>query len=200
MNNNINIQNYLSVGYVVLILLGIIKDAVYFGFLGINIMSYATLSDVLISPIAFMIGSLKRLIATVILVALGALFLKYGKGINAWAEKRFRREPRKKTKSKSQIDFDNKWGVVVLSAYFFASFFLGAGIGSGSKTMKRIENQELKMDDIITFDDGAVDTTGIVGKTTDYLFYVRKDSKNISISPVRAIKEIVSLEEEETKE
>ncbi len=200
MNNNINIQNYLSVGYIVLIVLGIIKDTVYYGFLGINIMSYATFSDILISPIGFIVGSLKRLIATVVLIVLCTLFIKNMKKINAFFEKIMKRKNNEKAKKKSTINWDNPWGVVVFSAYFMASFFLGAGLGGGSKTAERIKNQKLEMYDVITFDDGAIDTTGIVGKTTDYIFYVKKDSKYISISPVRAIKEIVSIEEEEEQQ
>ncbi|NJK83951.1 MAG: hypothetical protein HC912_09240 [Saprospiraceae bacterium] len=52
MNISLNtVQDYLSIGYLYLLILGILSDSIYYGMLGINILSYSTILDVLLSPI-----------------------------------------------------------------------------------------------------------------------------------------------------
>jgi hypothetical protein len=52
MKNLENLQTYLPLGYLYLVILGIIKESIHFFQLGINILKYSTLMDVLLSPIA----------------------------------------------------------------------------------------------------------------------------------------------------
>jgi hypothetical protein len=52
MKNLENLQSYLPLGYLYLVILGIIKETVHFYQLGINILKYSTLMDILIGPIA----------------------------------------------------------------------------------------------------------------------------------------------------
>ena len=52
MNKSFTIQEYLSLGYLYLLILGVISDAIYYQFLHINILHYTTVLDVLLSPIA----------------------------------------------------------------------------------------------------------------------------------------------------
>jgi len=51
---DLKIQDYFSLGYVYLLILGIFKDVIYYGFLGINILEYASVADVLLSPIMYL--------------------------------------------------------------------------------------------------------------------------------------------------
>jgi len=51
-NNNIAIQDYLSIGYVFMLILGIFHETIYYKFLGVNILEYSSVLDVLISPIS----------------------------------------------------------------------------------------------------------------------------------------------------
>ena len=46
------IQEYLSIGYLYLLVLGVIGDSIYYSFFDINIIRYSTVLDVLLSPIA----------------------------------------------------------------------------------------------------------------------------------------------------
>ncbi len=49
-----SIQDYLSLGYLYLVVVGILFDAIFYGILGINIIHYSSILDVLLSPIAFL--------------------------------------------------------------------------------------------------------------------------------------------------
>ena len=46
------IQNLLPIGYLYLVLMGILKESLLYYQLGINILKYSTIMDILISPIA----------------------------------------------------------------------------------------------------------------------------------------------------
>ena len=46
------IQNLLPIGYIYLVLMGILKESLLYYQLGINILKYSTIMDILISPIA----------------------------------------------------------------------------------------------------------------------------------------------------
>jgi len=43
-----SIQDYLSLGYLYLLILGIFKDAVFYGYLGVNFINYASVQDILL--------------------------------------------------------------------------------------------------------------------------------------------------------
>ena len=45
--NQISIQDYLSLGYIYLVVAGILFDATFYGILGINIIHYSSILDVL---------------------------------------------------------------------------------------------------------------------------------------------------------
>ena len=51
--NNRTLQDYLSLGYLFLILCGLAKDIILYRFIGVNILDYSSISDVLLSPIIY---------------------------------------------------------------------------------------------------------------------------------------------------
>ena len=52
MKNIDKVQNLLPLGYLFLILLGIAKESIFYYQLGINIVRYSSIMDILISPVA----------------------------------------------------------------------------------------------------------------------------------------------------
>jgi hypothetical protein len=51
------IQGLLPLGYLYLIILGLLKESILFYQLGVNILKYSSITDILISPIADMASS-----------------------------------------------------------------------------------------------------------------------------------------------
>lgn len=67
----LSIQEYLSLGYIYLVVLGIISDVIYYKFFGIDILNYSTILDVLITPINIMAHDLKVPVLFIITIGLG---------------------------------------------------------------------------------------------------------------------------------
>jgi len=64
-SSQMNIQDYLSLGYIFLLILGVFHDTIYYKFLGINILEYSSVLDVLISPVSVIAGNLKLAVALI---------------------------------------------------------------------------------------------------------------------------------------
>jgi hypothetical protein len=59
-----NLQKLLPYGYLFLVVMGIIKESIFYYQIGINILKYTTIMDVLISPIATLTSNPVVLIVT----------------------------------------------------------------------------------------------------------------------------------------
>lgn len=53
-DRELRIQDYISIGYIYLLLLGIIRESIFYGFMGVNIMSYSHIMDILLGPVAYL--------------------------------------------------------------------------------------------------------------------------------------------------
>lgn len=187
-----NIQGYLSLGYLFLLVVGLLKDVIYFGILGLNILHYANFLDVLISPISFLA---EDKIVSIAILSLGLLFygvyrfkLKYEPKYKdkPWFEKLF--GDSKKTLTKEQVTLST----TAFIAIAIIMFYLGGSVGKGFTISSKIEKSELKMNDKITFLDKEMIKTSIVGQTSEFIFYVKEGSQDISITPIKGvIREII---------
>jgi hypothetical protein len=67
----ISVQEYISLGYIFLVLLGIATDVIYYKYLNIDILTHSTILDVLISPVNILVNDVKVLgmFTTLIVVA-----------------------------------------------------------------------------------------------------------------------------------
>lgn len=188
-----NLQNYLSIGYLYLLVLGIVKDAIYYGFLGINFLNYSNLLDVLLSPVEFLVADI-----TVPLSILGLVIFFYfmGKtvehyrskhGHKKWFQRAFPVQPVETDKGKQNFQLSS------MIALFLLCFFLGGSVGQGIKRAEIIEGNDFpKEKDVIVFIDDEKLETYIVGQNTEFVFYVRDSSQTVSISPIKGvIKEII---------
>jgi hypothetical protein len=75
-NSGFQIQEALSLGYVYLLILGIIHNAIYYNMLGVNYLEYSSILDVLISPVSVITSSLKSSIAFVAIILLSFIYVK----------------------------------------------------------------------------------------------------------------------------
>ncbi|MEO0898760.1 MAG: hypothetical protein AAFY71_20275 [Bacteroidota bacterium] len=181
-----NLQNYVSLGYLFLLALGILHDVIYYSFLGINIMSYVAVPDILLSPIAYMMENW-RMAVMVVVVSVGAYYFTQFVGKQQEKSlKKMEREGRLTEKIKKQ---NEKLASNITPFSFILlmilSMYLGAGIGGGSKRASQIEEGELKMRDLITFRNGRQQVARIVGQTSGFLFYVKDGGQEVTISPIQ---------------
>lgn len=191
---NLSIQEFLSLGYVYLVMLGIFSDVIYYSYFEINILNYSTILDVLISPISAVIHDLKVIGAFVAFITL--FFFLFTKGM-PWMHYKYRDKPwYQKINDVEKLDKQfgqdkNPIGGIVLISVLVFSMYVGFGLGRGSKRSEQMEAGALKVRHELTFTNKEVMKVRIIGQNSSYVFYVIEDEKEVTISPINSnIKQI----------
>lgn len=201
--NNYGIQDYMSIGYVILLILGVLNQTIYYGILGINIFEYTSVLDVLLSPIA-VLSSSWLIFATIIILII--LMIGYFKLMKLFYLKLAKKEKYQTGKKKEKIDkilagFNKKYAIVPFLVLVVISMYVGFGIGSGFKIRDRIETLDYSYSHQITFEDKEKKDVNIIGKNSSYIFFVTKDDTNINIVPIESnIKLIKQIKDKDKKE
>ncbi len=189
------LQTLLPLGYLYLIILGILRDGVFFYLLGINFLKYSSIMDILISPLAEL-TSQPIILVTLLLMVIG--FVLYYNFLANNSHKKWVRDSvvgkkyLKKNPDSSDADLKNHITkqVYFAIAFMIASFFLGGGVGTGINVRDRITNNNLKIKHRITDDSGNQKDIYLIDSNSAYYFYVEKGSKIVTIVPVGSIKKI----------
>ncbi len=189
------LQTLLPLGYLYLIILGILRDGVFFYMLGINFLKYSSIMDILISPLA-QITSQPIILVTLILMVIG--FVIYYNFLANNSHKKWVRDSlvSKKYLKKNPDSSDEalkihiKQQVYFAIAFMISAFFLGGGVGMGITVKEKIANNTLKIKHRITDDSGIQKDIYLIDSNSAYYFYVEKGSKIVTIVPVGSIKKI----------
>ena len=180
------IQGFLSVGYIYLIVMGILNETLYYSQIGIDILDYSSILDVLISPISRLTSSISRLIIFIIIVffafKLPNILAKYRD--KNWFKKLIKFEI-ELTKDEIKSSLLKTFLFIIATGLF--GFYVGSGIGKGFRMSEKIENGEIEFNDQIKFISGDVSEVEIVGTNSMYLFYLEKDNKSVQITPISGI-------------
>lgn len=202
MRLDINLQKLLPFGYLFLVVLGIIKESVFYYQVGINILKYSNIMDILISPIADLTSHpiiLFSFVTFLLLLYLAVLVLSknYQK---EWVRKII--GSKKSLSGLTENEVKSYFGeiLIIMLAVGLLSFFLGIGIGNGMKISKRISKNELKYDYSITFSNNETKDVYLIGSNSANYFYVEKGNNNVRISPVAAIKTITLINNKQLDE
>ena len=130
-----SIQDYLSLGYVFLLILGIASDSIFYSFFGINIISYSNVLDVLLSPVVYLTKNVVFPTIIIVLPFIAYIFFYLGKKNHA----RKKQNGLYKTE-KSLIAAENLFSkknsrnvFLGFSAWIIFSAYIGFAVGSGSK-------------------------------------------------------------------
>lgn len=189
------IQELLPLGYLYLILLGLLKESILYHQLGVNILDYSSISDILLSPISDMSANPIIIIVATFVVLLLFIFqhmlVKYRQ--KNWAKKVLGKDRFSDDIPKSEIR-------KAILPYFFLfigfemlSLFVGLGLGEGSILSKKIHENELRYEQKIAFSSGEKEDVHIIDVNSSYCFYVSKGNKNIKIAPIGTINNLELL-------
>lgn len=172
------IQEYLSFGYLYLLVLGIITEVIFYDLFGINILYYASISDILMSPISVMSISLILPVVIGAVVLLVYLYFRF-------LLPRIQKVP--------QVEFPvDKF--LALLAITLLSFYLGIGVGRGLKLKQRLEEGSLKPTHVLTFEDSRTAEVIMIGQNSAYLFYALPPSDQVIVCPINnSIRQIVRI-------
>lgn len=180
------IQDYLTVGYIYLVILGILNETMFYNQISVNILEYSDIFDILISPIAKLTSSYLSL-ALFILIVWTAYFLPktiVRKKSADWIRETYRIE---KSVQPTKFEAIILQKTVYLVAVMLLFFYVGTGLGKGLKTAQNIENNVYKYNDKIHFITDKVENVKILGINSAYIFYLKEDSRQVLISPISGI-------------
>lgn len=183
-----NLQTYLPIGYLYLVILGLIKESVHFYQLGINILKYSTLMDILLGPIADLMSH-PLIVLSFLLVLLGGFFqMKYifKKGSEKYFQAFFgKNKPREEFTIQ---DFHRK--IIEFFAFLMASFFLGIGLAEGRMVAEKLKNNDLKYNYKLNYNTGESEEVHLVDNNSVYYFYFSKGNNHLKITPLSTIKNL----------
>jgi len=189
------LQTLLPIGYLYLIILGLIKESMLFNSLGINILKYSSITDILISPIADITSKLGIFIAivTFILILFLLMLLIIKNSHKKWVQKVVAMKNQEVQLSKSEITKKIYKFFLVLVAFELFSIFIGLGLGQGNRLAAAIKNNQLQYNYQINFSDDKKDDIYLIDVNSSYYFYVSKGDKHIKIAPIGSVKNLALI-------
>lgn len=182
-----SIQEYLSLGYLFLILLGILDQIIYYKFLNINIVRYLSIQDVLLSPAS-------TLFQDVWVIFFFLLIIIFAYYYNRWMYKLVAQHQNKswswifkgmdKDYSPYASGVQKKKQMIQFIFVVFASAYLGIRIGTGNSVQKRIETGNFKISHQLQLTDSSTKNVYVVGQNSMYLFYVAEQDSVVTVMPI----------------
>lgn len=163
-----NLQDYLAIGYLFLLVLGISSEAAFYAFLDINIIRYYGISDILLSPLVYLVNPRFLLIFALLSVVVYFIF---------WWQKK--KELKKGTYQKPTPD-----NIIVILVFMFISLYMGLGLGRGMKAKQRLDNRNFEAKHIIIFNNGKKEKIKLINANSQYVFYVKDSAQVVSITPI----------------
>lgn len=192
MKNIEKIQHLLPLGYIFLVVLGIIKESVAFYQIGINILKYSSIMDILISPLATLTLHPLVLIFVISLFVfafyLPTILSKHGH--KRWVKKAFSLKETQNELSDEETKNNYTNLSIRLLAVMLLSFFLGFGLQNGRMNAQHIKNNTLEYNHRLNYNTGQSEDVAIIETNSLYYFYLSKANKSIKIAPVSGIQSI----------
>lgn len=176
------VQWILSLGYVVLIVLGIVNQSLFYGHFGINILEYSDILDVLVNPIAELTSNLGYFILTILGVILLLIIppkMEEGKD-NWWIRNITFKGVPAGGRRKAMFNF-----LLIFCLSFHLGVFVGAGLVGGYKLKEKVQEGSLTYKDKVKFHQSEKELElHLLGKNSSYLFYILKGEKEVRITPI----------------
>jgi hypothetical protein len=175
------LQEYLSIGYLYLIVTGLVIDFIYYSLMGVRIMQFATIQDILMAPVKVLFYHPIMLITMVILATI-QYFVLFGSPANV--KKYLPEAVRNSIKSKmapKSITENTLLGDALLRFLMpiilsvFVGFRVSGGVGTHLDLAKGIE----KTDTRLIFSDNTIVDVRFIGQTETFLFYAPKGGHHV---------------------
>ncbi|MDH7445925.1 hypothetical protein [Aquimarina sp. 2201CG14-23] len=177
-----SIQEYIYLSYLYLLVVGTLSYSIYYSFLGINIIKYSTVLDILLSPIVILTEHIK------IPLFMGGYLLVIVLLI-WWSQKRIKKKLKKDVTLEKEISLNKRYASLQFIKFLIPimgtfGFYIGYALGGGYKVNKNIKNGDYKVNKIIEFTDGNTQKVKLIELNSQYVFYVIENDKKVSISPI----------------
>ncbi len=186
-----SLQKILPFGYLYLVLMGILKESVFYYQIGINILKYSSIMDILISPVATITAQPIILLALIIIIIFCYALPKFLSKLSnrKWIQKTFGLKSKDDLSSEVIQERITDLFIKYLAVGLLA-FFLGIGIGEGVSLSKKIKSNNLVYKHKLNYSSGDSEQVYLINTNSVYYFYLAKGNKAIKIAPIGAIKSI----------
>ena len=192
MKNIDKVQNLLPLGYLFLVILGIVKESIFYYQIGINIIRYSSIMDILISPIAAITS---HPVFFIFMIVLFIFFFKLPQILlknedKEWLHKLFGSKSIKTEASESERTAYYNNTTLEFFSFFLISIFLGYGLADGKSISEKIKNNKIRYDYKLNYSDEKSENVYIIGSNTAYYFYLTEGNPTIKIAPVTSIRNL----------
>ncbi|GGG87993.1 hypothetical protein GCM10011416_00240 [Polaribacter pacificus] len=198
--DKLSLQDYFYIGYVYLIILGIISDAIFYGIFGISYLNYTTILDALISPISLLTNNWKLSLFLGIMFWL--MYMYFNKWMyrfyaylreKKWYGKIYNIEKMDKKYAKMKAQKSMIPGLMFIFFLLFVSMRTGMGLG----TKQKFSEKEIIPNYTLVFKDNTRLDVRKIGQNSMYFFYFIPGEKVITVTPISDnIKQIKVLEKD----
>jgi hypothetical protein len=171
------IQDYITLGYLYLVLLGIVNIVIYYSSFDINIFDYIAITDILLAPINMLFLSYEYTLMVIIVIGIVSYLSKFIiLGINKLIEK---------------ISNNYNWSVrkitfppVIVFIILFTYIFLKLSVNMADGVSEKVKNKTFKLTTTLTFADNTQKDVRVIATTSMYIFYVEKGEDVVTIMPI----------------
>lgn len=199
--DKLGLQDYFYIGYLYLIILGIVSDAIFYGIFSVSYLNYTTILDALISPISLLINNWKISIFLALMFWLMHMyfskwmfkFYAYLR-VKKWYRKIYNIEKWDKKYAALKERKNNLPGLMFMFFLLFVSMRTGMGIG----TKQKINTEEIIPNYTLVFKDNSRLDVKKIGQNSAYFFYFIPGEKVITATPISDnLKQIKVLKKKE---
>lgn len=130
------LQKFISFGYLYLILMGLLQESLFFNQIGINILNYSSITDILVSPIAILTSHPILLLALVVISAILFTIPNYlsKRSHKNWIQKNILKNKPNLNETETRTFFSNL--VIMFFLTTLLCFFLELDLGWEKKLLK----------------------------------------------------------------
>ncbi len=186
---------FLPLAYLFLIVLGILKESLFYFQVGINIMNYSSIVDVIMSPISELTSSINILLGCIISSFFPFLFVNI---LKKYSHKKWTYYFTNEKDMNQYSDEVKKEKYLMLTIGILAAgyigYFVGFGVINGQKIAEKIANNSIQYEDLLHLNSGVPKKCHILGSNSQY-FFIINTSKTTEIVPLGSISSIINKPE-----
>jgi hypothetical protein len=187
LKEKLGLQDYFYIGYLYLIILGIVSDAIFYGIFGVSYLNYTTILDALISPISLLANN--WVLSVFLLGMFGLMYLYFTKWmpklykylrVKKWYQKIYNIEKW----DKRYEELEKKKNLIPSLMFLFFLLFVSMRTGLGLGMKYKYTNKEIIPNYTLVFKDNARLDVRKVGQNSAYFFYFIPGEKVITATPI----------------
>jgi len=185
--SKLGLQDYFYIGYLYLIILGIVSDAIFYGIFGVSYLNYTTILDALISPVSLLINNWK--ISLFLSLMFWLMYLYFTKWMFLFYKKLRTKKWYAKVYNiekwdKRYEELEKKKNIIPGMMFVFFLLFVSMRTGMGIGMKYKYTNKEIVPDHTLIFKDNSKIDIRKIGQNSAYFFYFIPGEKVLTATPI----------------